>query len=114
MANIRKFGAVCGEFQDVADFITIYIAEANPFENGGLTDEYEFKYNSHKQMSERIEAAEGLAQKFQVKFNLFFKLRLLLSNGNKFEKVQIPTRMIESLRISIYLSGSKHLYQHQF
>ena len=66
MENIKKFGAVCGEFQDVSDFITIYIAEAHPFESGDLTDEYEFKYNSHKQMSERIEAAEGLAKEFQV------------------------------------------------
>ena len=68
-----KFGAVCREFQDVSDFITIYIAEAHPFESGDLTDEYEFKYNSHKQMSERIMAAEGLAQKFQVNFVIHSK-----------------------------------------
>ena len=73
MENIKKFGAVCGEFQDVSDFITIYIAEAHPFESGDLTDEYEFKYNSHKQMSERIAAAEGLAQKFQVNFLIHSK-----------------------------------------
>ena len=73
MENIKKFGAVCGEFQDVSDFITVYIAEAHPFESGDLTDEYEFKYNSHKQMSERIAAAEGLAQKFQVNFLIHSK-----------------------------------------
>ena len=68
MDSVKKFGAICGEFQDVADFVTIYIAEAHPFESGDLTEDYEFKYNSHKQMSERIDAAEGLAKKFQVNF----------------------------------------------
>ena len=54
MNNIKKFGAVCGEFKDVADFITIYIAEAHPFDSGDLADEYKHKYNTHIQMEDRI------------------------------------------------------------
>ena len=54
MNNIKKFGAVCGEFQDVANFITIYIAEAHPFDSGDLADEYKHKYNTHIQMEDRI------------------------------------------------------------
>ena len=27
MANVKKFGALCGEFSDVADFVTVYISE---------------------------------------------------------------------------------------
>ena len=63
MNNIKKFGAVCGEFQDVADFITIYIAEAHPFDSGDLADEYKHKYNTHIQMEDRIKVR-----------NLFFSL----------------------------------------
>lgn len=65
MASVAKFGALSGEFKDVADFITIYIAEAHPFESGDLTNEYEFKINTHEEMEERIEAAENLKRKFK-------------------------------------------------
>ena len=30
MSKVKDFGALCGEYQDLADFITVYIAEAHP------------------------------------------------------------------------------------
>ena len=27
MANVKKFGALCGEYSDIADFVTVYISE---------------------------------------------------------------------------------------
>ena len=27
MANVKKFGALCGKFSDIADFVTVYISE---------------------------------------------------------------------------------------
>ncbi len=66
MKSIKKFGALSGEFQNVADFVTIYVAEAHPYDSGDLTDEYKFRYNTHQSLEDRIEAAQGLAA--EVKF----------------------------------------------
>ena len=27
MENVKKFGALCGKFSDIADFVTVYISE---------------------------------------------------------------------------------------
>ena len=27
MENVKKFGALCGKFADIADFVTVYISE---------------------------------------------------------------------------------------
>ena len=64
MKNIKEFGATCRKFCDIADFVTIYIAEAHPYDSGDLSEEYKFKINSHKAMEDRIDAAYGLAKEF--------------------------------------------------
>lgn len=66
MAKIDKFGAICGEFANIADFITIYVDEAHPYDSGDLTDDYKYRYNTHQKMQDRIEAAQGLANEFQA------------------------------------------------
>ena len=70
MANVSKFADICEKFQDLADFVTIYIAEAHPFESGDLSERYEFKYNTHKEMHDRLEAAEGLNRKIDLQYPL--------------------------------------------
>jgi len=65
MASVKKFGALCGEFSDIADFVTIYISEAHPYESGDLPESYEFKIATHEQFEERIEAAQSLNRKFK-------------------------------------------------
>ena len=64
MKNIKEFGATCRKFKDVADFVTVYIAEAHPYDSGDLNESYKFKYNTHKEMEDRIQAAQGLAKEF--------------------------------------------------
>jgi len=56
---------LCGKFSDIADFVTVYISEAHPYESGDLPENYEFKFGSHERFEERIEAAESLNQKFK-------------------------------------------------
>ena len=58
--QVKDFGALCGEYQTFADFITIYIAEAHPYDSGDLSESYEFKIKTHKQFEDRIEAAKSL------------------------------------------------------
>jgi len=65
MASVKKFGALSGEFSDVADFVTVYISEAHPYESGDLPENYEFKIATHEQFEERIEAAQSLKRKFE-------------------------------------------------
>jgi len=64
MESIKEFGATCRKFRDVANFVTIYIAEAHPVDSGDLSDEYQYRYYTHKEMENRIEAAKGLAKEF--------------------------------------------------
>jgi len=65
MENVKKFGALCGKFSDIADFVTVYISEAHPLESGDLPENYEFKFGSHEQFEDRIGAAQSLNQKFK-------------------------------------------------
>jgi len=65
MASVKKFGALCGEFSDTADFVAVYISEAHPSESGDLPDSYEFKIATHEQFEQRIEAAQSLKHKFK-------------------------------------------------
>lgn len=66
MKSLEKFKAICAKFQEAADFVTIYVAEAHPYDSGDLSDEYKFRYNTHKQMEDRIVAAQGLQDVFKV------------------------------------------------
>ena len=60
MKSLEKFGAVSREFQDLADFISIYISEAHPYDSGDLAETYEWKIKTHQEFEERIEAAKAL------------------------------------------------------
>lgn len=66
MESLEEFKALCAKFHEAADFVTIYVAEAHPYESGDLTDEYKFRYNTHDQMEDRIVAAHGLQAEFKV------------------------------------------------
>ena len=64
MESIKEFGATCRKFKDVADFVTIYIDEAHPVDSGDLSEEYKFRFSTHREMDDRIEATQGLAKEF--------------------------------------------------
>jgi len=63
MANLDKFGALRKNFSEVADFVTIYIAEAHPaerghFKVGGEGGNYDI--DSHANIEDRLKAASTL------------------------------------------------------
>ena len=60
MNSLEKFGAISREFEETADFISIYIAEAHPLESGDLGQNYEWKFKTHERFEDRIEAAKAL------------------------------------------------------
>ena len=64
MSKVKDFGALCGEYQDLADFITVYIAEAHPLDSGDLSESYEWKISTHSKFEDRIEAAKTLQKRF--------------------------------------------------
>ena len=66
MSKVKDFGALCGEYQDLADFITVYIAEAHPYDSGDLAESYEWKISTHSKFEDRIAAAKQLQTKFQA------------------------------------------------
>lgn len=63
MASLRKFGVLRKNFAQVADFVTIYIAEAHPAERGHIRVGGEggnFDIDTHSNMADRLSAAETL------------------------------------------------------
>jgi len=65
MTKVKDFGALCGEYQDFADFVTVYIAEAHPYDSGDLAETYEWKISTHSKFEDRIAAAKQLQTKFK-------------------------------------------------
>jgi len=60
MANLSKFSDLHRKFAELADFITIYIAEAHPAERNHFSDNYDI--DTHATMEQRIEAADTLRE----------------------------------------------------
>lgn len=63
MANLGKFCVLRKNFAQVADFVTIYIAEAHPAERGHFRVGGEggnFDIDTHANMADRLRAAETL------------------------------------------------------
>jgi len=63
MANLGKFGELRQNFSDVADFVTIYIAEAHPAERGHFRvggDGGNYDIDTHNNIADRLNAAETL------------------------------------------------------
>eukprot|EP00092_Neocalanus_flemingeri_P008138 GFUD01008778.1.p2 GENE.GFUD01008778.1~~GFUD01008778.1.p2 ORF type:complete len:124 (+),score=26.60 GFUD01008778.1:507-878(+) len=60
MANLGKFGALRTKFAGLADFVTIYIAEAHPAERKHFSGNYAI--DTHADMEQRIEAAKTLRE----------------------------------------------------
>lgn len=60
MASLGKFGALRKKFAGLADFVTIYIAEAHPAERKHFIDNYAI--DTHASIDERVEAAETLKE----------------------------------------------------
>jgi len=58
MANLSKFGDLITKFGDLADFVTIYVAEAHPAERNHFSGNYDI--TTHTTMEQRIEAAHTL------------------------------------------------------
>ena len=69
MANLGKFGSLRKNFSQVADFVTIYIAEAHPADRGHFkTGEDGGQFGqidtaTHKSLQDRIGAALKLKEK---------------------------------------------------
>jgi len=70
MANLGKFGSLRQNFSQVADFVTIYIAEAHPSDRGhfktGGTDGGQFGQidtATHASLQDRLNAALKLKEK---------------------------------------------------
>lgn len=59
MAKLVKFGIMRQNFCELADFVTVYIAEAHPAEKQHLT--HNLRVGTHKSLEDRIAAAQKLA-----------------------------------------------------
>jgi len=65
MANLGKFGEMRQNFSEVADFVTIYIAEAHPAERSHFRvggDDGNYDIDTHNNIFDRLNAAETLQQ----------------------------------------------------
>jgi len=65
MANLDKFGKLRQNFSEVADFVTIYIAEAHPAERGHFRvggDGGNFDIDTHANIADRLNAATTLRE----------------------------------------------------
>ena len=61
MANIGKFGALRAKFAGLADFVTVYIAEAHPAERKHFSGNFDI--STHTNMEERVKAATTLVER---------------------------------------------------
>ncbi|XP_076359181.1 type I iodothyronine deiodinase-like [Tachypleus tridentatus] len=55
MVALEEFIELIDEFQEVADFVTVYIAEAHPTDSGDIDGNFDI--STHKSIKERIKAA---------------------------------------------------------
>jgi hypothetical protein len=65
MANLDKFGKLRQNFSEVADFVTIYIAEAHPAERGHFRvggDGGNYDIDTHANIADRLNAATTLRE----------------------------------------------------
>jgi len=65
MANLDKFGKLRQNFSEVADFVTIYIAEAHPAERGHFRVGGEggnYDIDTHANIADRLNAATTLRE----------------------------------------------------
>jgi len=65
MANLDKFGKLRENFSEVADFVTIYIAEAHPAERGHFRVGGEggnYDIDTHANIADRLNAATTLRE----------------------------------------------------
>jgi len=65
MANLDKFGKLRENFSEVADFVTIYIAEAHPAERGHFRvggDGGNYDIDTHANIADRLNAATTLRE----------------------------------------------------
>jgi len=58
MASLREFKAIQAKFSGLADFVTVYIAEAHPSERPNFSGNIDIA--THKVMEERVDAAKQL------------------------------------------------------
>jgi len=61
MAKLEEFSSIRKNFSKLADFVTIYIAEAHPAERGHFTNNYDV--DTHRNMGDRLAAAQVLKEK---------------------------------------------------
>jgi len=65
MASIDKFGKLRQNFSEVADFVTVYIAEAHPAERGHFRvggDGGNYDIDTHANIADRLNAATTLRE----------------------------------------------------
>jgi len=65
MANLDKFGKLRQNFSEVADFVTVYIAEAHPAERGHFRvggDGGNYDIDTHANIADRLNAATTLRE----------------------------------------------------
>merc|ERR1711874_848535 len=60
MANLEKFGELRRNFSQSVDFVTIYIEEAHPVEEGHYNGNYDIR--THRNIAERLSAAQTLRE----------------------------------------------------
>jgi len=60
MASLGDFSDLKEKYSQTADFVTIYIAEAHPYESGHFSDNYSIV--THPHLEARLEAARTLRQ----------------------------------------------------
>jgi len=64
MVNLEKFGSIRKNYSGIADFVTVYIAEAHPAERGdfivGRDVGGNYDINTHNNVADRLSAAQTL------------------------------------------------------
>ena len=67
MASLVKFGALCTKFSGLADFASVYIAEAHPVEKANFTGN--IVISAHETLEDRLKAARDLQSSMQGEDN---------------------------------------------
>lgn len=60
MSKLDTFNAIVDRYSHVADFLTVYVAEAHPLDEWALLNHEKFSRHQHTTIEERIAAAKVL------------------------------------------------------
>ena len=102
MTRLDEFKQVVEEFESTADFVTIYVTEAHPFDGWRLPNA-PFQINQHKSLEERLLAAQILAD-HDMKCPVYVDS---LNNEGNYKYGAVPNRLYILLDGYVAFQGGK-------